>query len=128
MRIKMGKYSAVVVVCLVVFFLSVGAAFANKASVRIEAPESAALGSAITITLHISHEGNNFIHYTDWVYLKIDGEEVARWVFSSFDKPESEKFTRTFTHTINKPIEIASEADCNIHGGAGVVKKTVGVQ
>ncbi|MFH1760371.1 MAG: desulfoferrodoxin family protein [bacterium] len=103
-------------------------AFAGKASVQIEAPESATMGEVILIQLHVSHEGNNFIHYTDWVYVKINGSEIKRWAFSNFDKPESENFTRTINHTMTGPIEIIAEADCNMHGSAGIAKKNVAIK
>ncbi len=128
MATQMEKYMVGVVVCLALIFLQFCPAHANKSSVRIEAPETAAAGSEITIVLHVSHEGNNFIHHTEWVYLNIDGEEVARWTFSSFDKPESDNFTRTFTYTIRKPIEITAEASCNIHGSSGIDTKKVAIQ
>jgi len=111
-----------------VLVLHVNKAFANKASVQIEVPESAAVGKVILIQLHVSHEGNNFIHYTDWVYVTINGSEVQRWTFSNFDRPESENFTRTINHTMTGPIEITAEADCNIHGSAGIAKKNVAIK
>jgi len=103
-------------------------AFAGKASVKIEVPESAVTGEVILIQLHVSHEGNNFIHYTDWIYVTINGSEVKRWTFSNFDKPESENFTRTINHTMTGPIEITAEADCNIHGSAGIAKKNIAIK
>jgi desulfoferrodoxin (superoxide reductase-like protein) len=103
-------------------------AFAGKASVQIKVPESASAGEVILIQLHVSHEGNNFIHFTDWVYVTINSSEVKRWTFSNFDKPESENFTRTINHTMTGPIEIKAEADCNIHGSEGIAKKNVAIK
>lgn len=103
-------------------------AFAGKSSVQIEVPESAAAGEVILIQLHVSHEGNNLFHYTDWVYVMINGSEVKRWTFSNFDKPESEHFTRTINHTMTGPIRITAEADCNIHGSTGVAEKNVAIK
>ncbi|MFZ5569013.1 MAG: desulfoferrodoxin family protein [Thermodesulfobacteriota bacterium] len=121
MLTRMNKgMAATMAICLVLITIPFSTAYADKSSVRIEAPESAAPGSEITITLHVSHDGNNFMHYTEWVYLKIDGEEVARWSFGGFSKPESDNFTRTFPYAFRKPIEIQAEASCNIHGSTGV--------
>jgi len=121
-----------IVLCTVlvalVFILQGNKAFAGKSSVQIEVPETAVMGEVILIQLHISHEGNNFIHYTDWVYVAINGKEVKRWAFSNFDKPESERFTRTINHTMTGPIEIKAEADCNIHGSSGIAKKNVAIK
>ena len=111
-----------------VFVLQGNKAFAGKSSIRIKVPETAVAGEVILIQLNVSHQGNNFIHYTDWIYVTINGREVKRWTFSNFDKPESENFTRTINHTMTGPIEITAEADCNIHGSAGIVKKNVAVR
>lgn len=94
-------------------------AMANKSSVRIVAPESAAVGDEITIELHVSHRGNNFFHYTEWVYLEIDGQEVQRWTHSARNRPESEDFMVTYQHTLSAPIDIKAQANCNIHGSEG---------
>jgi len=108
-----------------IFILQWDTALASTSSVQIEVPENAVMGEVILIRLHVSHEGNNFIHYTDWVYVAINGRELKKWTFSNFNKPESENFTRTIHYTVNGPVEISAEADCNIHGSAGIAKKNV---
>jgi desulfoferrodoxin (superoxide reductase-like protein) len=120
--------------CVLFFVMSMfialwvaGPAYADKSSVRIEAPTQAAKGATITITLHVSHHGNNFVHHTDWVYVKINGEEAKRWEFGTFSTPDNENFTLTLTHPMTGPIEIEAEANCNIHGSAGIAKHSVGV-
>ena len=106
----------------------VTAAFANKTSVEIQAPESAKIGSKITITVRVIHEGNNFMHYTDWVYLKVNGKEVARWDFSRSARPESEVFTRQVEYTVTGPLTIEAMGNCNLHGSTGSRSATVKVQ
>jgi len=103
-------------------------AFANKSSVRIEAPETAAMGQEITIKLHIAHDGNNFIHHTDRVSLKINDQEIQQWTYGMFDTPESEKFTLEIRYTIEGPITITAQADCNMHGSTGISEKTITIQ
>jgi desulfoferrodoxin (superoxide reductase-like protein) len=103
-------------------------AVANNSSVKIIAPDNAAIGSEINVVLQVSHNGNNFLHYTEWVYVKINGEEIKRWEFSNFDKSEDENFTRSITYTVTGPLEITAEASCNIHGSNGIVTKTVKVK
>jgi desulfoferrodoxin (superoxide reductase-like protein) len=103
-------------------------AVANKSSVQIVAPDNANVGSEITIELQVSHNGNNFLHYTEWVYIKINGEETKRWEFSNFNKPEDENFTRSITYTVTGPLEITAEASCNIHGSNGVAAKIIEVK
>ena len=105
--------------------VSAGPALANKTSVRIEAPPTAAVGEEITINLHVSHDGNNFIHYTNWVVVDVNGEELQRWEFGSFDKPEAETFTRSVTYTVTGETTIKAEGNCNMHGSAGPETFTV---
>jgi len=102
-----------------------GAAFADKTSVSIDAPDTAKKGSVIVITVKVSHNGNNFMHYTDWVSLRVNGAEVKRWKFSSGAKPESENFTRQVEYKVEGPVSIEAEGNCNIHGSAGKAVKTV---
>ncbi len=101
-------------------------AFANQSSVTIEAPKHAEPGSQITIKVHVSHSGNNFFHYTNWVTVSADGQEIKRWEFSSGKRPEDADFTREVTYTVSGPVEITAEANCNMHGSAG--KAAVQVQ
>ncbi|TAL31540.1 MAG: hypothetical protein EPN93_17245 [Spirochaetes bacterium] len=111
--------------CMIALVFCAGTAFANKSSVVISAPESAPKGSAVTITLTVSHNGNNWFHFTDWVYVKVNGAEVQRWTFTRDTRPESEVFTRQVTVTVDGPLSIEAESDCNVHGSAGVVKATI---
>jgi len=101
--------------------------FADKPSVKIEAPEVAARDTDIVIKIHVSHKGNNFLHYTDWVEVKINEEPVQRWVFTASDRPEAENFTREFSYKITEPVTIVAEANCNMHGGEGPATWAVGL-
>ncbi len=103
-------------------------ALANKSSVEIEAPESASKGSEIIIKVHVSHAGNTRFHYTNWVYVKVNGEEAERWEFSGSDLPESGEFTREVKYRIEKDILIEARANCNMHGSAGSEEKKVEVE
>jgi len=106
---------------LAVFFAA-QSSFANKASVTISAPETAAKGSEVLIKLTITHSANSFFHYTNWVSLKANGKEVSRWEFTSGNRPEDAVFSREFKIPVNEPMEVIAEANCNIHGSAGPAK------
>ncbi len=95
--------------------------FANKASVKIEAPAAAEKGSEIIIKVQVSHKGNNFLHHTNWVEVKINGKTIQRWEFSASNRPEEENFTREVTYKIIEQITITAEANCNFHGSEGAV-------
>lgn len=109
----------IVIVFLFFFIIFSGTAFANKTAVTIDAPDTVQKGTEITIKVNVTHKGNNFIHHTKWVYIKANGEEIARWDFSMFDTPENENFSREVKYTIMEPTEIIAEGSCNIHGSAG---------
>jgi desulfoferrodoxin (superoxide reductase-like protein) len=103
--------------CLLLLLTS--AAFANKTSVALDGPESAAAGTEITIIVSITHKGNSAFHYTNWVVVKADDKEIARWDFKSSDRPESENFSREFKYTIEKTVEITAQGNCRLHGSDG---------
>ena len=106
------------------FILGGKNAWANKAEAKIEAPESAAQGSEITIRVTATHSANNFFHYTEWLQIKINEKEIARWDFTGSNKPEAATFSREIKHRVEGDSEIKAKASCNIHGsaGEGVVK------
>lgn len=117
---KVFKYGGLFFFFLfLVSLLTVQPVQADKSAVTISAPETAAKGSEVVVKLTITHKGNNFFHYTDWVTLKVNGKEVSRWEFSGSKRPEAEAFTREFKITINEPLELTAEANCNMHGSKG---------
>jgi desulfoferrodoxin (superoxide reductase-like protein) len=93
--------------------------FANKASVTIEAPPVVEKGAQVPVKIHVTHDANNFIHYTEWVEVKVNGKPVERWNFSNFSRPEGATFIREITVQADEPLEIWAEASCNLHGSAG---------
>ncbi|MCF8143189.1 MAG: hypothetical protein K9N21_04635 [Deltaproteobacteria bacterium] len=101
---------------------------ANESSVEIQAPNQAVQGSEVVITLRVSHSANNFLHYTDWVSVKVNGEEIARWEYSPMNRPEDEAFTREVKVTVDKDLEVEAQASCNIHGSAGISKRIIFVK
>lgn len=109
-------------------FISVTDAFADKASVTIEAPESVPKGGVITITINVNHNANNFLHYTTWLFVKVNGEEIARWDYTWRKRPAGGNFTKQITYTLKNKAEIMAEASCNIHGSKGPATVYVKVQ
>ena len=92
---------------------------ANKSATSIEVPENITKGSEITIRVTVTHNANNFIHYTKWLQIMINGKEVARWDYTMGNRPEGAKFTKEIKYKAEEDIEIKAEASCNIHGSAG---------
>jgi len=101
---------------------------ADKSSVTVETPENAEKGSEIIIRINVKHSGNNFLHYTDRVYVSVNGKEIKRWEFSAFNGPDGENFSREISYRVNGPLEIKAEANCSMHGSAGPAKKNVAVR
>ena len=126
MRIKTG-YS-IIAGLIVILLITVPSVFANKSSVSVDAPEHVAPGSDITIKINVEHDGNSMVHYTKWVYVMINGEEIKRWEYSWRNRPEAENFTKEITYTVNEPIEIVAESSCNTHGSKGKAIKKVSLK
>ena len=103
-------------------------AFADKGSVTIEAPESAAIGSEITIKITVTHSADNFIHHVDWAYIMVNGKEVERWKYKWNNLPPDAVFTKEIKYKVEGPIEIKAEANCNIHGSKGPAIKTIAIK
>ena len=115
---KFFKFLGVVAVAAAMAILVSAPAWANKAETKIEAPETAAKGSEITLKLTVTHSANSAFHYTEWLWVQVNGKEVARWDFGS-KKPEGATFTREVKVKVDEDLEIKAKASCNMHGSAG---------
>jgi len=108
---------------LIHFFLVVllwaNIAFANKASVSIEAPAEVAKGTEITIRLTVIHNADNVFHHVEWAQLMVNNNQVGYWKYSTLDRPSAATFTIEIKYTVNENTEIRGEASCNLHGSAG---------
>lgn len=103
-------------------------ALANKTTVTLVGPDSAAAGTEVTITVNVSHKGNSSFHYTNWVVVKADGVEIVRWEFKASSRPESGDFTREVKYTIGKTVEITAQGNCNLHGSRGPAVLSIAVK
>ena len=121
------KITFTTIITLVFLFISTGI-FANKTSVKIIAPEKAQKGTEITVKIEVSHIGNTSGHFTDWVWVKVNGEEYKRWEYTKDNLPENQNFTLEFTIKAESNLEIIAEGNCNRHGSKGEEKVTVIVE
>lgn len=122
------KFTITSILTLLVFLIISASAFANKTSVKIIAPEKAVKGSEITIKIEVTHKGNTSGHHTDWVWVKVNGEEYQKWEFTKTDLPENQNFTLEFKIKADTNLEIIAKGDCNRHGSTGEDKVTVIVE
>jgi len=102
-----------------VLLLWANVAFANKASVSIEAPAEVTKGTEITIRLTVDHNADNVFHHVEWVELIVNNHQVGYWQYSAFDLPPADIFIKEIKYTVNENTEIRAEASCNLHGSAG---------
>jgi desulfoferrodoxin (superoxide reductase-like protein) len=106
------------------FFLT--GALANKTSVEVNAPAEVKKGTEVKITVEVMHKGNSKTHHTEWVTIKINGQEVKRWSYTKELLPPGDQFTLEFTYVADEPLTVEVAGNCNIHGSTG--SKTVVVQ
>ncbi len=116
------------ILSFVIFLLFSFGSYANKTSVTVIAPEKAKKGTEITIKIEVKHVGNTKGHYTDWVWVKINGEEYKKWEYTPKSLPESQNFTLEFKIKAEKNLEIIAEGNCNKHGSKGENKAIVVVE
>jgi desulfoferrodoxin (superoxide reductase-like protein) len=102
-----------------------GVCFADKSAVTIEAPDQAAKGTEVVVKLHVTHSANSFFHYTNWLQVKVNGKDAALWEYSMTNRPDGAVFSKEAKLTVNEPLEIVAEANCNIHGSAGPARKKI---
>lgn len=95
--------------------------WANKAEAKIEFPEGAARSPEIPIRVTVIHNANSFFHHVEWVWIKFNETEIARWEFTATKRPEGETFTREIKFRVEGEGEIKAKASCNMHGSAGEV-------
>jgi len=113
---KNQKRMGVLAIALgIAIFISVPA-WANQPETKIGAPESADKGSEIVIRVTVIHSANNFFHYTEWLWVQVNGKEIAKWEYSSGNRPEGATFTKEIKFKVEGDLDIKSKASCNIHG------------
>lgn len=97
-----GKLFVLVAVLTCIIPLLSSSALANKSAVSLQVPSAAQRGSEVVIQVKVTHEGNNFLHYTDDVTVTVNGKEIARWKYTATNRPETENFTREVKYTVTE--------------------------
>ncbi len=115
----MRKWIALGLLMTVFLSLQVGDALANKSSTSIEGPTSAAKGTEVTLRITVSHNANTSSHHTEWVKVRANGKEIARWEYTKDNLPEGAEFTKEIKLKVTEDMEIVAEASCNRHGSRG---------
>lgn len=115
-------------VLALIILMQASHALANKSTVSLQAPTEAPKGSEVVIRVTVTHNDNNVLHYTDWLYVAVNGKEIARWNYTAFNRPEAETFTKEIKYTAAGNMEIKAEANCNLHGSAGPATAAISVK
>jgi desulfoferrodoxin (superoxide reductase-like protein) len=124
----MKRFFLVVGCFLFLFCLNSTPVFANKASVTLEGPASAVKGSEVTIKITVTHSANSFLHYTKWLKVQANGQQVQQWDYTAGNRPDGETFTKEVKIKVLENTEVVAEASCNIHGSAGPAKLMIQVK
>jgi len=73
-------------------------------------------------------QGNSRLHFTNRVVVLANAKEIARWNFSSSNRPEGENFSREIKLNVEAEAEIVAEANCNLHGSGGPAKAMIKIE
>ena len=122
------RIGAALAILVLATLLWSGIASANKSSVTIKAPAEVHGNSEVTVVVTITHKANSFFHYTEWVYVMVNGKELERWQYSASNRPPGEVFSKEVKVLAAGDLDIKAEAGCNIHGSAGPVTFKVAVK
>jgi len=96
-----------------------GVALADKAAATIEGPLNAAKGSEVTLKVTVTHSSNSAAHHTEWLKVTANNKEVARWNYTSGERPDGAVFTKEVKVKVLETTEVKAEASCNVHGSKG---------
>ncbi len=115
----MRKWVALGLLTMVFLSLQAGYVLANKSSTSIEGPASVPKGTEVTLRITVSHNANTSSHHTEWVKVRANGKEIARWDYTKDNLPEGAEFTKEIKLMVKEDTEIIAEASCNKHGSRG---------
>jgi desulfoferrodoxin (superoxide reductase-like protein) len=96
-----------------------GVALADKSVATIEGPANAAKGSEITLKVTVTHSANSAAHYTEWLKVTVNDKEIARWNYTSSQRPDAAVFTKEVKMKVLEAVEVKAESNCNVHGSKG---------
>ena len=115
----MRKINLFLTVLLLVAGAWNGVALADKATATIEGPANAAKGSEVTLKVTVTHSANSARHHTEWLKVTANNKEIARWNYTSSERPDGAVFTKEVKVKVLETMEVKAEASCNVHGSKG---------
>ena len=115
----MKKSIALGMLILAVLLVQVGPTLANKSAASIEGPTSVEKGTEATLRVTVTHNANSPSHYTEWLKVSANKNEIARWEYTKDKRPEAAQFTKEIKIRVTEDTEVVAEASCNNHGSRG---------
>jgi desulfoferrodoxin (superoxide reductase-like protein) len=77
-----------------------GNSWANKAEAKIVVPEAAAKGAEIIIRVTVTHNADSYLHHVEWIWIQVNGHEIARWDYTANNRPEGATFTKEIKYKL----------------------------
>ena len=124
----MNRMRWIFVTVLLVLFLHVGFALADKSAASLEVPRTVQKGSEVTIRVTVTHSSNTASHYTEWLKVAVNQKEIARWDYTSGNGPEAAVFTKEIKVQAIENLEVTAQSSCNIHGSKGPTTAKISVK
>jgi len=124
----MKKSIALGMLILSVLFVQIGPVSADKSMVSIEGPARAEKGTEVTLRVTVTHNANSPSHYTEWLKVSANKNEIARWEYTTDKRPEAARFTKEIRIKVMEDTEVIAEASCNKHGGRGPATHKISVK
>ncbi len=121
----MKKSIALGMLILAALFVQVDPALADKSAASIEGPTSVEKGAEVTLRITVTHSANSPSHYTAWLKVNANKNEIARWEFSKDKLPEAAKFVKEIKIKVMENTEVVAEASCINHGSKGPAKHKI---
>jgi desulfoferrodoxin (superoxide reductase-like protein) len=105
-----------------------GVALADKSAATIEGSANAAKGSEITLKVTVTHSANSATHYTEWLKVTANDKEIARWNYTSSQRPDAAVFTKEVKVKVLEAMDVKAESNCNVHGSKGPTTLKISVK
>jgi desulfoferrodoxin (superoxide reductase-like protein) len=124
----MKKSIALGVLILVILFVQVDPTLADKSAAFIEGPTSVEKGTEVTLRITVTHSANSPSHYTEWLKVSANRNEIARWEYTKEKRPEAAQFTKEVKIKVTENTEVVAQVSCNKHGGRGPAMHKISVK
>ena len=121
----MKKSIALGMLILAALLVQVDLTFADKSAASIEGPTTVRKGTEVTLRVTVTHSANSSSHYTEWLKVSANKNEIGRWEYTQDKRPEAAQFTKEIKVKVTEDTEVVAEASCIKHGSRGPAKHKI---